>query len=233
MIHIPGGTFMMGGESYWSDAKPEHLVSLDDFNLCRYPVSQKLWEEVMGEKPSRFQNPNWPVEEISWYLITNKFLPALRKKNGIGDYCLPTEAQWEYAARGGEKGVLINRGSLTFSGSEDLNEVGWHSDNSFNETQNTGLKRPNVWGLYGMSGNAGEWCQDWYSRYYYQTLKDQYGEKPVWNPEGENKRSFKVVRGGAWIYKGPANYGVSSRNFLPPYAEFNSFGFRLARYSRA
>ena len=102
MVRVEGGTFDMGGESSWASAKPIHTVRLDNFEICRYPVSQQLWYEVMGGNPAelRFENRNRPVERISWDDINGQFLPALRKKAGDNSYCLPTEAQWEYAARG-------------------------------------------------------------------------------------------------------------------------------------
>ncbi|MEL6673567.1 MAG: formylglycine-generating enzyme family protein [Bacteroidota bacterium] len=231
MIHIPGGTFMMGGESFKNDALPEHLVSLDDFYLCRFPVSQKLWEEVMGEKPSWYQNPRRPVEQISWNWITNKFLPALRNKTGIEDYRLPTEAQWEYAARGGEKGVWINRDSFEFSGSNDLKEVAWYKKNSLQETQSMGLKRPNVLGLYGMSGNVWERCQDWHDPNYYRTLKDQHGENPARNPAGPKDGWDKVVRGGAWLSDNLGYFRPSNHLLSHPADRYDSLGFRLSRYS--
>ena len=103
MVFIEGGTFKMGGESWLDDAKPEHKVQLSDFYLCRYPVSQALWKEVMGSDPERlkFKNVSRAVEGISWNDIQNDFLPRLRKLTGEEAYCLPTEAQWEYAAREG------------------------------------------------------------------------------------------------------------------------------------
>ncbi|MEL6673566.1 MAG: SUMF1/EgtB/PvdO family nonheme iron enzyme [Bacteroidota bacterium] len=231
MIHIPGGTFMMGGENVPDNAKPEHLVSLDEFSLCRFPVSQRLWEEVIGREPSSFQNPSRPVEGISWNEITKEFLPALHKKTGYENYCLPTQAHWEYAAGEGEKGALLSRRRFEFSGSDDLKEVGWFRNNSLRETQPMGLKRPNALGLFGMSCNVWEWCQDWYNENYYQTLKDQHREKPARNPEGPKKGDLKVIRGGAWDIIHAHYFRPSSRYYRPPSSWDYALGFRLARYS--
>ncbi|MEL6676966.1 MAG: formylglycine-generating enzyme family protein [Bacteroidota bacterium] len=230
MIHIPGGTFMMGGENMQKDAQPEHLVSLDGFYLCRFPVSQKLWEEVMGRKPAqlRFQDSTRPVERVSWNAIEQEFLPALREKTGVEDYCLPTEAQWEYAARGGEKGALIKQDRFEFSGSHALREIGWYKLNSLGETQSLGLKRPNTLGLYDMSGNIREWCQDWYGEKYYQTLKEHHGARVVQNPSGPKEGGNRVVRGGAW-YVQPAYASVALRFSFYPHGEGDLVGFRLCR----
>ncbi|MEL6676965.1 MAG: formylglycine-generating enzyme family protein [Bacteroidota bacterium] len=179
MIHIPGGRFVMGGEGPIDNTVPEHLVTLKPFELCRYPVSQKLWQEVMGESPKhlKFQNPHRPVERISWMMITNAFFTALNQKTGDNNYCLPSEAQWEYVGKGASQGkILIKSNLFEYSGSNDFREVSWASENSFGESHPLGLKRPNSLGLADMSGNIWEWCVDWYSRNYYQTLNRQYGE---------------------------------------------------------
>ena len=221
MVFVKGDTFLMGGESWLNDAKPIHQVELDDFSICRYPVSQQLWYEVMESDPEElfFQNPWRPVEDVSWEDITTTFLPRLREKTGKSAYCLPTEAEWEYAGRGGmyrnkfQSENLAN--NYTYAGSDVLKEVAWNRENSYRETHPIALKRPNQLGLYGMSGNVFEWCQDRYDEDYYQQLKDQYGNRPAPNPKGPEEGDSKVVRGGSWININD-NSRVSNRSDLHP-----------------
>ncbi|MEL6852560.1 MAG: formylglycine-generating enzyme family protein [Bacteroidota bacterium] len=231
MIHIPGGTFMRGGMGLGSNDEPRHEVSLDDFSLCRFPVSQKLWKEVMGgiEPPAWFQHPGRPVERVSWSMVTEAFLPALREKTGNQGYSLPTEAQWEYAARGGPGGGLAGQAhDYYYAGSDRLKEVGWFSENSFEETQASGLKRPNTLGLYDLLGNVLSWCQDRYDPDYYQQLKDEYGDQAAHHPSGPEEGRIRVVRGGSWSNPSEVS-GATYRNFnlLPP--AVNNLGFRLCR----
>ena len=232
MVPIEGATFEMGGEGY--QAKPIHSVQLDDFYLCRYPVSQQLWQEVMGDNPEelRFENRHRPVERVSWNDINNQFLPALREKTGDNSYCLPTEAQWEYAARGGKWRAArreVKVPALEYAGSNNPKEVSWYDRNSSSETNLLGCKRPNALGLYDMSGNVREWCQDWFDRDYYQTLKDKYGDAPAINPKGPGSGTYRVVRGGSWD-----NYlndcRVSDRIGNLPSSRYVNIGFRLCRY---
>ena len=227
MVQVEGGTFEMGGESGLLSAKPIHTVRLDNFEICRYPVNQQLWYEVMGGNPVelRFENRNRPVERISWGDINGQFLPALRKKSGDDSYCLPTEAQWEFAARGGK--FQEREKAYTYPGSNYLKEVGWYNKNSFSETNLLGCKRPNALGLFGMSGNVWEWCQDWYASEYYKECEKK---GIVQNPGGPETGSSRVVRGGSW---GSADYScrVSVRDLIDPLIRVILFGFRLCRYS--
>ena len=155
MIFIEGGTFDMGqpdpnigGDGYSNDEQPVHSVKLSDFYLAEFPVTQELWEFVMGKNPSYFIGAKRPVEQISWNTISNGFIPALKDRllNKLDDFqfCLPTEAQWEYAARGGKHGLKHN---FKYAGSNKLNEVGWFDGNSHGETKRVGLKTPNLLGL--------------------------------------------------------------------------------------
>ena len=202
-------------------------IQLDDFELCRFLVSQQFWFEVMEQHSEKlyFQNPHRPVERVSWDDIQNEFLPTLREKTGNNSWCLPTEAQWEYAARGGK-----HTKSLTYAGSEQLKEVGWYGDNSLSETNPIACKRPNTLGLYDMSGNVFEWCQDRYGENYYLELKDQYGDQPTPNPGGPEEGDYQVVRGGSW-YDLPDNARVSYRYYFYPCGRYDFVCFRLCRYS--
>ena len=219
----------MGGESGAWSAKPIHKVRLDDFHLCRYPASQQLWKEVMSENPEKlwFENPHRPVEGVSWDEITRHFLPRLHEKTGDKTYYLPTEAQWEYAARGGKYAI-----GTEYAGSNHLKEVAWYDQNSFSETQIIGQKRPNPLGLYDMSGNVFEWCQDRMSESYYKELQQKYGSQPAPNPGGpmESYGYGRVVRGGSWNhYVNLAR--VSYRDDPDPLDRGDGVGFRLCRYS--
>ncbi|MCB0840855.1 MAG: formylglycine-generating enzyme family protein, partial [Bacteroidetes bacterium] len=157
MIFIEGGTFMMGSdrEEAYDREKPVHEVSLDSFYLGKYPVTQALWEEVMGNNPSHFQGENNPVEKVSWN-DTQDFIKNLNELAGK-EYRLPTEAEWEFAARGGN-----HTEGYKYSGSDRLKEVGWYSENSA-VTHPVSEKPANELGIFDMSGNVFEWCQDKYS----------------------------------------------------------------------
>ncbi|MEM8900913.1 MAG: formylglycine-generating enzyme family protein [Bacteroidota bacterium] len=186
MVPIKGGIMEIQGVN----------IQLDDFELCRYPVSQQLWYDVMGAYPERikFQNPHRPVEGVSWNDIQIKFLPVLRDKTREGIWCLPTEAQWEYAFRGGR----LESKSFSFGSSNEFNEVGWSRDTSFEETQIPGCKRPNILGLYDMAGNGCEWCFDKYDGDYFSSLRKMDCKNKVTNPSGPNDGEYNVVRGGSW-----------------------------------
>ena len=216
MVYIEGGSFQMGSESEeaYSNEKPVHPVTVPDFYLGRYPVTQSLWQAVMGENPSRFQGPERPVERVSWD-DCQRFIEKLNAKTKQS-YRLPSEEEWEYAARGGR----LSEGYL-YAASDKLDEVGWYDDNSGGETQPVGLKLPNELGLYDMSGNVWEWCEDdWHGDY-----KGAPGDGSAWvgNPRG----AHRVCRGGDWAY--PArNCRVSYRNNRSPGYRGSPRGFRLA-----
>ncbi|MBQ3247459.1 MAG: SUMF1/EgtB/PvdO family nonheme iron enzyme, partial [Alistipes sp.] len=163
MVFVKGGTFTMGataeqGSDADSDEKPAHSVTVSNFYIGKYEVTQAQWEAVMGKNPSRFKGDNLPVERVSWNDI-QKFIEKLNAKTGKR-YRLPTEAEWEYAARGGNQSK-----GYKYSGSNDIGSVAWYTDNSSSPTHPVGQKQPNELGLYDMSGNVYEWCSDWHGSY--------------------------------------------------------------------
>ena len=217
MVYVSGGTFTMGATSeQGSDAfnreKPAHSVTLSGYYIGKYEVTQELWEAVMGSNPSRFKGDNLPVECVSW----NDVQEFLRKLNAMTGkrYRLPTEAEWEFAARGGNS----SRG-YKYSGSNSLGSVAWYDGNSGSRTHAVGTKSPNELGIYDMSGNVWEWCQDWYGSYSSSSQR---------NPKGPNSGSYRVYRGGSWYFN--ARYcRVSYRNyFTPDFWNNLHLGFRLA-----
>ncbi len=227
MVFVKGGTFMMGSdeEDAYGDEKPIHKVTVPDFWIGQYPVTQALWEKVMGveNNPSRFKGKNRPVEMVSWNDITQDFLPQLNAQTRKG-FALPSEACWEYAAKGGRnsKGYRNPKDYKKYAGSNEINEVAWYDDNSHNETKAVGLKAPNELGLYDMSGNVLEWCQDhWH---------DDYTNAPtdgsVWEKDGGTSR---VLRGGSWL-SDARSCRTSSRSYFHPDNRYFDIGFRLFFY---
>ena len=215
LILVEGGEFWMGSPDDDPDAfdpeKPRHLVKLSSFYMGEFPVTQDLWEAVMGENPSYFKGPRHPVEKVSWE-DAQRFIGMLNKKTK-GGYRLPTEAEWEYAARGGKHSE-----GFRYAGSDKLKEVGWYAENSGSETHKVGLKYSNELGLYDMSGNVWEWCQDrWHGDY-----KGAPADGSAWEGEGGSR----VVRGGSWSYD-PRLCRVAYRYFLDPALRNGIVGFRL------
>ncbi|MBL7784692.1 MAG: SUMF1/EgtB/PvdO family nonheme iron enzyme [Chitinophagales bacterium] len=185
MVKVEGGAFEMGSTDGSIEEKPTHEVILNDFYISRYEVTQAQWQTIMGNNPSHFSDcPQCPVENVSWDDI-QVFLQKLNKHTNQS-YHLPTEAQWEYAARGGNKSK-----GYKYAGSNDVDIVAWYSDNSGQRTHQVGQKEPNELGLYDMSGNVWEWCSDWYS-------EDYYKNSPVNNPTGSNNGTDRILRGGGW-----------------------------------
>ena len=218
MVYVSGGTFTMGATSeQGSDAydreKPAHSVTLSGYYIGKYEVTQELWKAVMGSNPSYYKGDNLPVEQVSWNDV-QEFLWKLNAMTGKR-YRLPTEAEWEFAARGGNS----SRG-YKYSGGNSLGSVAWYYDNSGSRTHAVGTKSPNELGIYDMSGNVREWCQDWYNSSYY-------GSSPRTNPQGPNSGSFRVSRGGSWDY-GASHCRVSFRYGSTPGSRFINLGFRLA-----
>ena len=187
MVYVDGGTFTMGatseqGSDADSDEKPVHQVTLSSFSIGRYEVTQEEWQAVMGSNPSGFKGAKLPVERVSWE-DCQEFIRKLNSMTGK-HFRLPTEAEWEYAARGGNK----SRG-YKYAGSNDLGSVAWYDGNSGSKTHDVGQKQPNELGLYDMSGNVWEWCQDW---------SGSYSSGSQTNPTGPSSGSRRVGRGGSW-----------------------------------
>ena len=222
MVTVPGGSFTMGVTSeqlanngdgfsvFWSPTTQQ--VTLSSYKICRFEVTQQLWQDVMGNNPSYFTgNLQRPVEQVSWN-DCQSFITKLNQLTGK-TYRLPTEAEWEYAARGGANSTY----SYIYSGGNTLNDVAWNSNNSNSQTQTIGTKQANALGLYDMSGNVWEWCNDWYG---------DYSSTAVTNPQGPATGSNRVIRGGSWsdivLY-----YRVSYRSYdYPSYSGINR-GIRL------
>ncbi|MCM1029879.1 MAG: SUMF1/EgtB/PvdO family nonheme iron enzyme [Oscillibacter sp.] len=216
MIYVKGGTFMMGAtEEQGNDARdneiPVHEVTLSDYYIGKFEMTQGLWKAVMGEDFVHFEEEgdDYPVMNISWHEV-DEFLSVLNRLTGR-KYALPTEAQWEYAARGGVKSE-----GYKYSGSDEINEVAWYLWNS-EEIYPVGRKKPNELGIYDMSGNVLEWCSDWYGSYSRASQSD---------PTGPATGSDRVLRGGAW-HADPVYCRVSSRNSDHPDSSRGGYGFRV------
>ena len=216
MVFVEGGTFTMGatseqGDDAGDDEKPTHRVTLSDYYIGETEVTQALWQAVMGNNPSYFKGDNLPVERVS-YNDVKEFITKLNQKTGK-TFRLPTEAEWEYAARGGKKSK-----GYKYSGSDNINDVAWYKDNSDDKTHPVKTKRPNELGIYDMSGNVYEWCSDWYGGY---------SSNAQTNPQGPSGGSYRVFRGGSWSNNArrcrASNRDVVILSFL-----IGNLGFRLA-----
>ena len=217
MVKVEAGTFMMGATSEmkdpYDDQKPVHQVTLtNDYYMGKYEVPQALWEAVMGSNPSYFKGDNLPVEKVSWN-DCQEFISKLNSLTGR-KFRLPTEAEWEYAARGGKK----SRG-YQYSGNSNITDVAWYDGNSGSKTHPVGTKQANELGIYDMSGNVYEWCSDWYG---------SYSSSSQTNPTGADSGSSRVLyRGGSWL--GSARYcRLSYRGRITPVNRLINLGLRLA-----
>ena len=216
MVFVQGGTFQMGATSEQGDEAnkneyPIHEVSLSDYYMGEMEVTQELWETVMENNISRFRGLYHPVDNVSWDEC-QKFIKKLNVMTGI-QFRLPTEAEWEFAARGG----AASKG-YKYSGSNDIDEVAWYDKISGKRTHEVGKKAPNELGFYDLSGNVWEWCQDGYGRY-----KDS----PLTNPTGPDNDSYRIIRGGCWNTKSK-DCRVSQRGYCNPLDFFPYYGLRLA-----
>ena len=231
MVFVQGGTFTMGctdeqDNDCADDEKPAHQVTVSDYYIGKYEVTQGLWKKVMGSNPSYFNNcgDDCPVERVSWD-DCQEFISKLNQLTGK-HYRLPTEAEWEYAARGGSKASYQTK----YAGSNALGEVAWYDQNNDvnysggyefkgrkKGTHTVGTKKPNALGIYDMSGNVWEWCNDW---------SGDYSSGGVTNPKGAATGSYRVIRGGSWDSYGSFDR-VSFRNSDYPSSSRNYIGIRL------
>lgn len=255
LVRIQPGTFIMGseGEEAFDLEKPEHLVRLTrDYYIGVYPVTQAVWKGVMdGHNPSHFSGDDRPVECVSWLDIVeggqnedlpegfltklNRLCPALNAPGALKDFRfrLPTEAEWEYAAKGGHRTALTKTEMASppkaderyalYAGSGQFQEVGWGGPNSGLESKAVGLKRPSALGLHDMNGNVEEWCWDWFGDSYYQYCADQ---GIVEQPTGPEEGSLRALRGGSWS-NGPRGCRSTYRDRWYPSERDDSLGFRL------
>jgi len=233
MVFVQGGTFEMGSNKVTRE-KPIHSVTVDDFYISETEVTQAEWKAVMGNNPSRFKGDNLPVERVSWYdavEFCNKksemegLTPCYSGKKkkikcnfNANGYRLPTEAEWEYAARGG----IHHTDDYKYAGTTaNLGDYAWYYSNSSSQTHAVGTKLPNQLGIYDMSGNVYEWCNDWYDSNYYSS-------SPQNNPTGPTNGSYRVLRGGSWD-----NYAdycrVAFRGRNDPNSGYLYYGFRFLR----
>ena len=227
MIFIEGDSFLMGSLKDDPDAFdrefPQHPVMVSSFYLGQYPVTQALWKAVMNsENPFQFQGDDRPVETVSW----DDAQGFIQKLNTLTQnsrppehfYCLPSEAAWEYAARGGP----YHADGYRYAGSDRLKDVGWFNENSDNETKPVGLKYPNQLGLYDMSGNVFEWCADDWHDHYNEAPKDG----SAWMDQPD-RGAYRVVRGGGWG-DGAGYCRAACRSYGGPDYRGGGVGFRLA-----
>lgn len=226
MVKVEGGTFVMGAteeekEDADSDEMPAHEVTLSSYYIGETEVTQDLWKNVMGESPMNYDGNKHPMKNVSWD-DCQQFIQRLRQLTGL-PFSLPTEAQWEYAARGGKNGHRYQ-----YAGSNDIDEVAWFSMNSWDKGKDhpdfgnheVGTKAPNELGIYDMAGNVWEWCQDSYLKYTPDPQTDPLG-KP------EQTKSYRVNRGGSWDYIASSARITNRRNRTPDFRNFN-LGLRLA-----
>ena len=226
---VEGGKFMMGDDNgKYDDEKPAHPVQVASFYMARFPVTQRLWSAVIGKNPSRFKGEQHPVEKVSWK-ETQSFLDKLNAHKDVLDFIrqldppgtkfrLPTEAEWEFAARGG----VYSQG-YTYAGSDRLKQVGWYDENSDNQTHEVGQLLANELAIHDMSGNVLEWCQDWFSGSYYEECRKRGVMK---NPQGPDRGEDRVLRGGSYFdHSGHCRSVYRSR--LDPEDRSDDIGFRL------
>jgi formylglycine-generating enzyme required for sulfatase activity len=212
-VWVPSGCFMMGSDSKeaYENEKPVHEVCLDGFWIGKYEVTQGQWKKIMGNNPSWFKSgDNYPVETVSWN-DAKDFISKLNQQSKKV-FSLPTEAQWEYAARSGGK-------NQKYAGGDDIDKFAWYNSNSGNKTHAVGTKAPNDLGIYDMSGNVWEWCEDVYDEKAYEKHERN-------NPVITSGSSVRVFRGGSWL-NFPRHVRAANRRRRTPDDRDNDLGFRL------
>ena len=222
MIRVEGGSFLMGSNDGYESEKPIHQVTLNSYFIGETEVTQELWEVVMGSNPSEFEGSKRPVENVSWN-DCQKFMAKLNELTSKA-FRMPTEAEWEFAARGGNKSK-----GYTYCGSNAADDVAWYYHNSYDKgesspdygTHEVATKIPNELGIYDMSGNVYEWCQDWENPNYYSICPEK-------NPTGPSSGSFRSCRGGSWYGDDATVCRAAYRCSGPPEQADSSLGFRLA-----
>jgi formylglycine-generating enzyme required for sulfatase activity len=186
-VRIPAGTFQMGSETGQDDEVPVHKVRISEpFYMGALEVTQQQWNQLMNENPSRFQEPFHPVERVTWF-DAQAFIDSLNQKEGVGLYRLPTEAEWEYAARAG------TRTPFSFGASNDsLKAYAWYNVNAEEHTWPAGRKKANPFGLHDIHGNVWEWVQDSYNPFFYRF-------SPTVDPKNDQDSNARIIRGGGWL----------------------------------
>lgn len=205
MVYVEGGTFTMGASGTDAEASnneyPAHIVTLSPYYICTIEVTQQLWRAVMGSNPSKCTGDLLcPVENVSWTMC-QEFITKLNEMTGQ-TFRLPTEAEWEFAARGGN-----NSQGYKYSGSNTVGNVAWYLSNASSKTHPVATKAPNELGIYDMSGNVCEWCFDWYGNYSNTSAET--------NPQGPSSGNNRVVRGGGWNHSA-SGCRVSYRYYCSP-----------------
>lgn len=205
MIEVKGGYFIMGSEDMeaLSWEKPVHMETVNSFRIGKYEVSQKEWDSIMENNPSLYVGEDFPVQGVSMEDCLN-FIKRLNELSGL-NFRLPTEVEWEYAAKGGKESK-----GYSFSGSDDIDDVAWYVDNCGSEIHAIGSKKPNELGIYDMSGNVWEWTSDQFSKNY----------------SSPRKGSDYVIRGGSWLQE-KNDCRVTNRYYTNPTTNGLSYGFRL------
>jgi len=232
MVTVEGGTFIMGSDEAGERERPAHTVTVSSFLMSASEVTQNMWDGLMDENPSRLKGESLPVERVTW-LMAVEFCNRLSLKEGLepvyiindggvsvdwnkNGYRLPTEAEWEFAAKGGNKS-----GGFQYAGSDSIDEVAWHKENSRFKTHPVKEKKPNELGLFDMSGNVYEWCWDWFGESYFADSPDE-------DPKGPETGERKILRGGCW-YSEAKHSVIGARVHADPNGQGANVGFRLCR----